>query len=188
MIVIADTTPLNHLILIDQADLLQALYGRVIIPQTVLSELQAHATPQRVKTWVSKRPDWLEVNRSSFGSDPSLARLDAGERDAILLAQKLGADLLLMDDLGTPRGCPSETPNCGNTYCSLPWCPSGPCERFPGDRRATEEDWFSRITVLRCFQHDGLVRTCQGFTTGCESYLASLVCKALVTGLTDRPV
>jgi predicted nucleic acid-binding protein len=103
MIVIADTTPLNHLILIDQTDLLQALYGRVIIPQTVLCELQAHATPQKVKAWVSERPDWLEVNHSSFGSDPGLARLDAGERDAILLAQKLGADLLLMDDLGGRR-------------------------------------------------------------------------------------
>jgi hypothetical protein len=44
MIVIADTTPLNHLILIEQIDLLRALYGRVIVPQAVLSELQAQAT------------------------------------------------------------------------------------------------------------------------------------------------
>lgn len=40
MIVIADTTPLNHLILIDQVSLLRALYGRVIVPQAVFSELQ----------------------------------------------------------------------------------------------------------------------------------------------------
>jgi uncharacterized DUF497 family protein len=35
MIVIADTTPLNHLILIDQASVLEALYGRVIVPYAV---------------------------------------------------------------------------------------------------------------------------------------------------------
>ena len=52
MIVIADTTPLNHLCLTDQVDLLQALYGRVIVPQAVLSELQARAAPSKVKAWI----------------------------------------------------------------------------------------------------------------------------------------
>jgi len=70
------------------------LYGRVIIPQAVLSELQARATPPKVKAWIGKRPDWLEVNRASFAIDPGLARLDQGEHDAIVLAQKLGADLV----------------------------------------------------------------------------------------------
>jgi predicted nucleic acid-binding protein len=100
MIVIADTTPLNHLILIEQIDLLQVLYGRVIVPQAVLSELQAQATPPKVKAWISKRPAWLEVNRTVLVTDPGLARLDPSEHDAIVLAQELGADLLLMDDLG----------------------------------------------------------------------------------------
>ena len=100
MIVIADTTPLNHLILIDQANILDALYGRVIVPSAVLSELQAQATPTKVKEWISNRPGWLEVNQTAFPADPSLAHLDPGERDAIMLAQKLKADLLLMDDLG----------------------------------------------------------------------------------------
>ena len=60
MIVIADTTPLSHLILIEQDRLLKALYGRVIVPPAVLSELQARAAPPRIKAWVSNRPDWLE--------------------------------------------------------------------------------------------------------------------------------
>ena len=38
-----------------------------------------------------------------FRSEVSLAHLYAGERDAIILAQKLKADLLLMDDLGGRR-------------------------------------------------------------------------------------
>jgi len=56
MIVIADTTPLNHLILIDQANILETLYGRVVVPSTVLSELQSQATPPKDKEWISNRP------------------------------------------------------------------------------------------------------------------------------------
>ena len=99
MIVIADTTPLNHLILIEQVSILNALYGRVIVPAAVLSELQTRAAPPKVKTWISNPPDWLEVSQTVFPTDPTLIHLDAGERDAIMLAQTLKADLLLMDDL-----------------------------------------------------------------------------------------
>ncbi len=100
MIVVADTTPLNHLILIEQVGLLKALYGSVIIPQAVLSELQDEATPARVKEWINNRPDWLEIRHAASVPDPSLTSLDAGERDAIILAENLKADVLLMDDLG----------------------------------------------------------------------------------------
>jgi predicted nucleic acid-binding protein len=103
MIVIADTTPLNHLILIDQASLLRTLYGRVIVPLAVVSELLAQAAPPKVKEWISNRPVWLEVNQTVFPAEASLAHLDAGERDAIILAQNLKADLLLMDDPGGRR-------------------------------------------------------------------------------------
>jgi predicted nucleic acid-binding protein len=103
MIVVADTTPLNHLILIDQVSLLKALYGRVIIPYAVLSELQDEATPPRVKEFIGNRPDWLEVKHAISLPDSSLAYLDTGERDAIILAQELKADVLLMDDLGGRR-------------------------------------------------------------------------------------
>jgi predicted nucleic acid-binding protein len=36
MIVIADTSPLNYLVLIGEADILQRLYGRAVIPEAVL--------------------------------------------------------------------------------------------------------------------------------------------------------
>jgi predicted nucleic acid-binding protein len=36
MIVVADTSPLNYLILIDQASLLNSLFGEVLIPNAVL--------------------------------------------------------------------------------------------------------------------------------------------------------
>lgn len=80
MIIIADTTPLNHLILIDQVSLLTALYGRVIVPQAEFSEFQDEAAPASVKKWVSNRPNWLEVGRITSLPDPGLAYPDAGQR------------------------------------------------------------------------------------------------------------
>jgi predicted nucleic acid-binding protein len=49
MIVIADTSPLHYLILLEHTEILQHLYGRVIIPRAVARELQAERTPPRVK-------------------------------------------------------------------------------------------------------------------------------------------
>jgi predicted nucleic acid-binding protein len=139
MIVIADTTPLNHLILIEQIDLLQALYGRVIVPQAVLSELQAQATPPKVKAWISKRPHWLEVNRTLLATDPGLARLDPGEHDAIVLAQKLGADLLLMDDLGGRQEAARRNLKVAGTLTVL----------YLGARRGLVQDFPATIEHLR---------------------------------------
>jgi predicted nucleic acid-binding protein len=139
MIVIADTTPLNHLILIEQIHLLHALYGRVIVPQAVLSELQAQATPPKVKAWIDKRPDWLEVNRTLFVTDPGLARLDPGERDAIVLAQELGADLLLMDDLGGRQEAIRRNLKVAGTLTVL----------YLGARRGLVQDFPATIEHLR---------------------------------------
>jgi predicted nucleic acid-binding protein len=119
MIVVADTTPLNHLILIDKVSLLKTLYGRVIIPYAVLSELQDEATPPRVKEWIGNRPDWLEVKHATSLPDSSLAYLDTGERDAIILAQELKADVLLMDDLGGRREAACRNLNIAGTLTVL---------------------------------------------------------------------
>lgn len=40
MIVIADTTPVSYLILINEINILALLYGRVIIPMAVFEELR----------------------------------------------------------------------------------------------------------------------------------------------------
>lgn len=46
--VVADTSPLNYLVLIHQINLLPELYGRVLIPESVLNELNAMETPERL--------------------------------------------------------------------------------------------------------------------------------------------
>lgn len=98
MIVIADTTPINYLVLIEQAEALRMLYGRVIIPQAVFAELQHERTPAAVKEWLAHRPAWLEVRRVRVLFDAALEKLDEGEREAIILAEQLRADAIIMDE------------------------------------------------------------------------------------------
>jgi predicted nucleic acid-binding protein len=98
-IVISDASPLNYLILIEHADILPVLYTEVLIPESVAEELRHAAAPEAVRTWVDKPPSWLRI-RAPVG-DPAplpLQDLDRGERDAILLAVHLRADLLLIDE------------------------------------------------------------------------------------------
>jgi predicted nucleic acid-binding protein len=100
MIVVADSGPLHYLILLDQTELLQRLYGQVVVPEAVLRELTVAMAPQPVKDWLSEPPSWLRVE-----SVPPhqlrlvTAELDLGEREAIALAQLLRADLLLIDEI-----------------------------------------------------------------------------------------
>jgi predicted nucleic acid-binding protein len=98
-LVIADTGPLNYLVLIEHIDLLPALFSKVILPTTVQSELAASKAPLLVRRWIASLPAWIEVCEApvSQGEDESLKPIDAGERAAIQLAAALHADLLLMD-------------------------------------------------------------------------------------------
>lgn len=96
--VVSDTSPLNYLVLIDQINLLPQLYGRVLIPESVLEELSAIETPQRVRNWATNLPEWIEVSPSTPVDDVGLTRLHPGERDAISLALSVHADAVLLDE------------------------------------------------------------------------------------------
>lgn len=99
MIVVADTSPLNYLILIEEVDILTKIYGKVVIPRAVQEELLRSSAPLAVRKWMSQSPSWLEVRSPTNAPDPSLASLDPGERDAITLAAELCADRLIVDEL-----------------------------------------------------------------------------------------
>src|SRR5215470_15936416 len=98
MIVVADTGPLNYLIRIEHDSLLQLLFKRVIVPEIVLVELAHRNAPPKVRQWMNRVPQWVEPRSPSLSDDLNLAHLDQGEREAILLAVELTADLLLIDE------------------------------------------------------------------------------------------
>lgn len=99
MIVVADTSPLNYLILIDQINVLSHLFGTLRIPQAVADELADEGAEKSVRDWIAKPPLWLQITQVSHARIEQVsARLDWGERAAIALAQQLGADLLLIDE------------------------------------------------------------------------------------------
>jgi predicted nucleic acid-binding protein len=72
---------------------------RVISGQTLRSELLDQDAPPLVRAWAAQPPGWLDVRTvSSAIDDPAWRALDAGEREALVLARMLGVELVLMDD------------------------------------------------------------------------------------------
>jgi predicted nucleic acid-binding protein len=94
MIVVADTSPPLHLGRIGRLDLLPAVVGRVIIPRTVWGELVQPGTRPDVVAAI-QATDWIEIVEDPGDVDLGL---DPGETAAILLAERLRADALLIDE------------------------------------------------------------------------------------------
>jgi predicted nucleic acid-binding protein len=96
-VVIADTSPINYLVLIDEVGILPRLYHRIVIPEEVFTELLDAGAPPEVREWTAAHPDWIEI-RKAPRRDASLMDLDAGEGSAIALAELETEVLLLIDD------------------------------------------------------------------------------------------
>lgn len=94
MIVVADTSPLLHLGRVGELELIPAVVGRVVAPRMVWDELLHPGTPAAVQVEL-RAARWIEVV-----DDPPLhdLGLDPGETAAILLAESLRADALLIDE------------------------------------------------------------------------------------------
>jgi predicted nucleic acid-binding protein len=98
MIVVADSTVLIYLAAIGKFDLLASLYGRIVIPNAVYDEVVTQgagrwgAAETSASTWIDRQPI----------ADPAkagiLAQLGRGETEVIILAEDLGADLVIMDE------------------------------------------------------------------------------------------
>ena len=81
MIVVSDTSPLNYLVLIQCADLLPQLFGRVAAPPEVITELLHVRAPIAVRAWASSPPAWLEVVATQ--APPMELSLGPGEAAAL---------------------------------------------------------------------------------------------------------
>jgi hypothetical protein len=76
-LVVADTSPLNYLVLIGQVEILPVLFQKVLVPQIVRDELHHNETPDSVRQWIATPPSWL-----CWPGTPILSLAEKGNRAA----------------------------------------------------------------------------------------------------------
>jgi predicted nucleic acid-binding protein len=105
---VSNTTPLRYLIAIEQEHLLGQLFDKVFVPVAVHEELTDSRTPETVRRRVLALPAWFEVRTVQESQKTTFpVTLHRGEREAILLAETLHADVLLIDErIGRTDCCP----------------------------------------------------------------------------------
>jgi predicted nucleic acid-binding protein len=96
---VSNTTPLRCLIAIEQEHLFGKLFEKVFVPVAVHDELTDARTPEIVRRCMASLPSWFEV----CTVDETLpvvfpVTLPSAERQAILLAEAIQADVLLIDE------------------------------------------------------------------------------------------
>jgi len=97
MIVVSDTGPLRYLVILGVVDILPGLFGEVICPAAVLEECLTTAAPEALRSFASQPPEWLVVMQVDEIDDRTVL-LGRGESEAITLALRIKADLLLIDE------------------------------------------------------------------------------------------
>src|SRR5487761_364176 len=99
MIAVSNTTPLRYLIAIGHENLLGQLFEKVFVPAAAHEELTESKTPENVRRRILSPPAWFEVrtvHEAPASAFPVI--LHRGEREAILLAETLRSDVLLIDE------------------------------------------------------------------------------------------
>lgn len=95
MLVVADSSPLIYLSRVGVLHILPVLFGDIVVPTAVWNEA-VEGRPSASGIEKLRKADWLRVV-----DNPSAAvdlGLDPGETAAILVAESLHADLLLIDE------------------------------------------------------------------------------------------
>jgi predicted nucleic acid-binding protein len=99
MVVVSNSSPIIHLTKIGKLNLLERLYGRILVPEKVYLEC-TDSVHYREEVAVISNSAWIERHMIE---DTKLFRLlyseiDAGEAEALVLALEQKADLVLLDD------------------------------------------------------------------------------------------
>lgn len=101
MIVISDTTPVISLMKADRLKLLRKLFDVVCVPDAVYRELTENERypdeARKIRECGFIRVEKVE-NKKSVAILRKVAGLDAGESEAIILADEKQSDVLLMDE------------------------------------------------------------------------------------------
>jgi uncharacterized protein len=99
MIVVADASPLIALARVGRLDLLESVFGRLLVPDAVWREVVESGFDRAGTVEIAKAP-WIERRAVVDESLVNLLRHDlgAGEAEAIVLAREAKADFVLMDE------------------------------------------------------------------------------------------
>lgn len=99
MIVVADATPLIALAKIEKLSLLRRLFGTLHIPPAVYAEVVTQA-PQRPGAGEVRGATWIKTTPIQNTSTLRYLRaeLDPGEVEALILAEEMSADWVLLDE------------------------------------------------------------------------------------------
>ena len=106
MNIVADSSPLIALAKIGQIDLLEKLFGGIVIAGEVYTEVVVigaglpGAEETRKASWIEVQPITGHANLLAAHSRFSL---DMGELSTLVLAKEIRADLVLVDDLGARK-------------------------------------------------------------------------------------
>ncbi len=133
-LVVADSSPISYLALIDALHILPRLYTKVILPHAVLQELRHPHAPTLVQRWVAELPEWVEVREGKLL--PLETMLGPGEAEAIALACELHAMVLLDERAGR-----SEAKRLGLQVAGT----VGVLEKAAAERLLDLEDAFRRL-------------------------------------------
>lgn len=101
MIVISDTTPLISMMKANCLEILQSIFGEVIIPEAVYDELTSNTNyPKEAAIIKNSRYIFKEsvMNHQSVDDLMGKTGLDIGESEAIVMVKEKNADLLLIDE------------------------------------------------------------------------------------------
>lgn len=100
MVIVSDTTTISNLFLIGKLEILEKLFGEIMIPKAVFSELEK-LEDSNISIEFIRNQNWIlitEVKNRSFVEILQL-NLDIGEAEAIALAKEKNASLLIIDEL-----------------------------------------------------------------------------------------
>jgi predicted nucleic acid-binding protein len=99
MIVVSNTSPVSNLAEVGQLNLLEQLYGQIVIPDAVYHEIVIAGAGLTGAAAV-QAAGWIQRRQVAGRATVALLQieLDEGEAEAIALALEIGADLLLVDE------------------------------------------------------------------------------------------
>lgn len=106
MIVISDTTPLITLMKGNELRVLEGMFGEVLIPEAVYNELTSNKSFKSEAELIKNSTFIRVVKVTDLDRVSFLQRatgLDRGESEAIIYADEIKADLLLMDEAAGRR-------------------------------------------------------------------------------------